>query len=420
MDLKKVCGDIKKRDIVLYGDQDEIELFLDTYYDLLNIHTVITEFKEEYILQPYIRWNIKVELFDEIKLSEEQLVVICSSYRFGLLKRYLDYSGKKEYKDYISQELVEHLVYHKKLMVCMGTQLMQQVCLFLKRHQKLIEQYSIIYYPEDGLMEAYCNRLVEYVHACRCCDVYIRSSCEKERFPLKIPGRKVLNEDCKIITVADYCFGGYYPQIIKDRNRVNDYLMRERIRLDMDYETLAFSRTDKEILKLCQKQTSVNNIVEILMDVNFYSQETVNKYFSHELELFRQQERTADIKLSDFIYNQKQKYLCCNLNEWTEPVISYISNAVVKMLNVPPMYIDEEEGKKLLEESIGSELPIYPSVQKALGLEEMVGNKKYKVVTYTKIEYMELEKYLNFITNYLYKAIDIMEFTGMNERLKGN
>ena len=50
----------------------------------------------------------------------------------------------------------------------------------------------------------------------------------------------------------------------------------------------------------------------------------------------------------------------------------------------------------------------------------MVGNKKYKVVTYTKIEYMELEKYLNFITNYLYKAIDIMEFTGMNERLKEN
>lgn len=196
--------------------------------------------------------------------------------------------------------------------------------------------------------------------------------------------------------------------------------MRERIRLDMDYETLAFSRTDKEILKLCQKQTSVNNIVEILMDVNFYSQETVNKYFSHELELFRQQERTADIKLSDFIYNQKQKYLCYNLNEWTEPVISYISNAVVKMLNVPPMYINEEEGRKLLEESIGSELPIYPSVQKALGLEEMVGNKKYKVVTYTKIEYMELEKYLNFITNYLYKAIDIMEFTGMNERLKEN
>ena len=108
------------------------------------------------------------------------------------------------------------------------------------------------------------------------------------------------------------------------------------------------------------------------------------------------------------------------MNEWTEPVISYISNAVVKMLNVPPMYINEEEGRKLLEESIGSELPIYPSVQTALGLEEMVGNKKYKVVTYTKIEYMELEKYLNFITNYLYKAIDIMEFTGMNERLKEN
>lgn len=415
MDVSKICGDITKKEIILYGEQEEIKQFLDAYCGILNIHTAITEYKDEVILQPYAKWDVKVALFDKTILSEEQLVIICSPNKFGLLKRRLDYSGKKEYKDYISWELADHILYRKKLMVCMGTQLIGQTCLFLNENKLLTSQYSIIYYPESELMEAYKNRLLEYIHVCRCCSVYIRSSCEKEQFALKILGRTVLSETCKIILVSDYGFGGYYPQITKDRNTISDYLLREYERLSIDYETLAFSRIDKEILNLCLQNVSIDNIVEKIMDDKFYPKEYIEQFFFNEIRQFEQMENNTDIRLAGYIREQHTECLCRNLNEWNEPVIFYVYKAILEILNIHSTTIVKDKRILILENNSGSELPIYPSVQKALGLSETLRNKKYRIVTYNNIEYMTLDKYLYFLTDYLYKAIDFVEFTGMKE-----
>lgn len=158
---------------------------------------------------------------------------------------------------------MEHLLYGKKLMVCMGTQLVGQVSLLIQTHQPLMEQYNIVYFSEQEIMEPYMNRSQEYIHVCRCCAVYVRSSCEKERFLLKILDRRTLSESCRIITIADYGFGGYYPQIVKDRERVSDYLLRGYMRLPIDYHTLAFASTDKELLKLCEQGMPADDIAEL-------------------------------------------------------------------------------------------------------------------------------------------------------------
>ena len=226
MELSRLCGDIKKKEILLYGEQEEIIQFLVKYCDLLNISTVISEYNNEIRLQSYSDWDIKTVLFADMKFAEKQVIIICTKNKFNVLRRRLEYLGKKEYRDYISSELVEHLLYGKKLMVCMGTQLVGQVSLLIQTHQPLMEQYNIVYFSEQEIMEPYMNRLQEYIHVCRCCAVYVRSSCEKERFLLKILDRRTLSESCRIITIADYGFGGYYPQIVKDRERVSDYLLR--------------------------------------------------------------------------------------------------------------------------------------------------------------------------------------------------
>ena len=44
MELSRLCGDIKKKEILLYGEQEEISQFLVKYCDLLNISTVISEY----------------------------------------------------------------------------------------------------------------------------------------------------------------------------------------------------------------------------------------------------------------------------------------------------------------------------------------------------------------------------------------
>jgi hypothetical protein len=418
MNVSEICSNIKEKDIVLYGDQEEIEVFLEKYFQLLKIHIVITDHKDEVRLQSYKKWDIKTVLFKEVVLSENQLIVICSEEKFSALKRRLDYAGKKEYKEYISHELIESLLYGKKLMVCMGTQLLGQVYLFLKTHKQLLEEYSVLFYPESHVLEIYKNRLQEYMHVCRCCTIYVRSACEKERFQRKVLGSSVLNKECMTITVADYGFGGYYPQVINNRDAVSNYLLREHNRLPLSYETLAFSRMDKEILELCERNVSSDNIVELLMDDNFYPEQKIRQYFDDEINRFEYQENLADIKLSKFINEHKEKYLCRNLNEWNEPAITYISNLILEILNLAPLSVSLEKRITLIEENSGSEMPVYPSVQNALGVEEILKNKKYKVTTYYKTQYMTLDEYLHFIAEYLYKAMDIMLFTGMDgERL---
>jgi hypothetical protein len=41
-------------------------------------------------------------------------------------------------------------------------------------------------------------------------------------------------------------------------------------------------------------------------------------------------------------------------------------------------------------------------------------NKKYRVVTYSEVKYLTLEEYLYVLIEYLYKAMDIMKFSGMD------
>ena len=73
----------------------------------------------------------------------------------------------------------------------------------------------------------------------------------------------------------------------------------------------------------------------------------------------------SDIRLSQFIEEHKTEYLCRNLYEWSEPVVSYTANLILELLNMPPLLAAQKVRASLIEEISGSELPVYPSVQKA-------------------------------------------------------
>ena len=84
---------------------------------------------------------------------------------------------------------------------------------------------------------------------------------------------------------------------------------------------------------------------------------------------------------------------------------------------MPELSMEKTKREQLLEENGGSEIPVYPSVQKALGLEDALRNKKYKMVMYYEVRYMTLEEALRFTIDYMYKASELLEFTGMIETL---
>lgn len=418
MDIRELYRDIKERDIWLYGDQEEIKDFLNCYAGCLHICGVVTDFTDEVKVQPYVEWDIRAEMMENLTYSPKQLIVICHRDFFRGLRWRLLCMGLKEYMDFISGNLIECLLYDKQLIVAMGTHLMSQTCTLLRNSKELLEQYSLVYYAEDDLVEPYRNQLQEYIHVSKYCDVYIRSDCEKERYPLKILGTNVLAKTCKVITVADYGFAGYFPQIERNRDRISDYLLRGYERLNMSYETVACAREDKEIFKLCKEGQPEKDIVQTVGDIEFYSQEFVNAHFDSEVERFKQLETNADIKLGGFIEAHRGELLCRNLNEWHEPVVSYVADEILKHLGLSSLSTDREEREQLLESACGSDIPVYPCVRKALGLTEKTEALKYRVVTYYGIRYMTWDEYMHYTVRYLRQAIDILEFTGMDMTLE--
>lgn len=413
----KRCGNIQKRSIILYGEYEEIKYVINRYNELLNIKIVATDYKDDVKKQPYDSWGINCVLFEDVQYDEE-LIIICDKKKFGVHKRYLWHRGLEEYKDYISAELIDSLLYQKKLFLFMGTHLIRQVYQLLEESKHISEKYSIVYYSEKELKEAYMNRFQEYMHMARCCDVYVRSSCQEKQYYLKILNSAQLSKDCKIITISDYGFGGYFPQIINDRDVISNYLLRGRERLDMSYETLALSRVDKEMEELCNEGILVADIVKKLMNKSYFEKTYILNYFRDEIQRIKLLEIDDDIRLGNFIELHAKECLCRNLNEWNEPVVTYVAKELCHILGLSDdLPMDQEEREKMIEEGSGSELLIYPCVAAALDLNETIQNKKYKVVTYYDVKYMSTEEYIQYLATYLCKAIDLLRYTGMDQTL---
>lgn len=409
--------DIAKRNIVLYGDIEEIENFIEQYKELLKIEFVITDHKKEVKLQAYAQQGIQTIMVEDVILGNE-LIVICDKVRFDIRSRRLRHLGKKEYAHYISQELVNSFLYHKPVLVCMGTQLLEQVSILFKNCEDVTNKYDIICFRESDINEPYMNRKQEYIHVCKMCKAYIRSACEKNQFSLKVLERRVLKEDCKIITVADYGFAGYFPQIERDRDAISDLLLRERERLKLNYETLVCARADKELELLCKKGYSTDVIVSRVLDEAFYSEQMVQEHFSEEVNRFKALEKNDDIKLADFIEKKKGVCLCKNLNEWNEPMVSYVAESILGKLGFSGLSMDVIQREKILDENAGSEILIYPSVKKWLGLKDDIHEKKYRISTYYSKWDMSEEEYVRYMVEYMKKALDIIQFMGVDEKLQ--
>lgn len=416
MNIRELCGNIRERKIMLYGTNDDVVSFLEKYHDRLNIQGVLVEHRDEYRIQPYRKWNLDAIMFENADIAKEHLIVICCPGKFGSLSKRLGYMGREEYKDFVSMELVDTLLYGKKLMVCMGTHLMQQISNVLESSVPFKQQYSVICYRECELLHPYMNRIIEYKHVGKYCDVYIRSACEKDKFMLKILDSELLNQECQVIKVADFGFGGYYPQLTNDRDCISRYLLRGHHRLPQSYEIWAMSRTDKEIVNLCKQGVEINAIQTKIMADNYFDSEYIETHFMHELERFKQLEEGLDITLSAYIESHKRKALCRNLNEWNEPLISYVIEKISERIALPDLELSKQQREDIIENCSGSEIFIYPCVKKVLGMEEDSDKKEYKVVTYYQERYMKLEEYVVYMITYLYKAIDLIQFSKMEEK----
>lgn len=202
-----------------------------------------------------------------------------------------------------------------------------------------------------------------------------------------------LKPSCEKILFPSMYFNAYWPQATK----------QPVVRRLRDLNTTPgglFPHGDSNIIRLMQSGTSLEKIINIVSDEDFYSEsdvmESINKSF-YELNK-REKENNVDIAVSDYIYNNlKNRYLMHTINHPTCFVGVYVVRQILDILGIEhedfeSQYMTNEHRLSTLTK-YDFELPIYPSVIRWLNLSFVDKNYRYKFYYENRLSF---ERYVDY------------------------
>ena len=406
---EQIYNSLMNKNIILFGVQEDTVKFYQKYHHLIHIRFCVTSYTENLDLQPMQEYGLETVLYDDVTLTDDDFLVICDDMLYRSIDHRLQTERIVEYEQFVSWKLAAAVLERKKIVLFMGTALVGQLAMSLNMQPDFINKYYSVYYPEDAILSPYKNRMNEYRHLARMCDAYIISACDKDRYGSKVFTDKLLKSDCVKISISDYSFNGYYPQIVNDRDYISDYLYREKERLPMLYDTLFMAREDKNLRAYIEKQMPEDEIINLVCDDSFYSERYVLECFNQALENVKRADLKADVKLADYIAGNADVVLYRNLDEWNISLLLYVTEIICGKLQIIFQDPNMNDIVEKLESSSGSELPVYPSVLKWL---HTVGyeNKKYRIVSYYGASYMGFEDYMRHCIKSMYQIKEMNQF----------
>ena len=194
------------------------------------------------------------------------------------------------------------------------------------------------------------------------------------RFSAKLATEYVetyLSSDVKCVWVPNVFFDGYFPQ---EKRNEHNLFTEENI-------GGVFALGDRFVDELYDSGKTADEIMEQVSREDFLSEDFVKSKVRESFDSLRKREATCDIVISDYLekhYTEKVLFYCSNhpCNE----VLIELSNRILGYLGV------DETLDNIPEESLdftlkGQDVPIYPSVKKALNLksteEKYYANRYY-------------------------------------------
>ena len=128
-----------------------------------------------------------------------------------------------------------------------------------------------------------------------------------------------------------------------------------------------------------------------------------------------EEQNDVTIRLSEYIKHNSREKLCINFDEWDDSVITLLAERICELLNISS-HISIPSGEHS-DIAIGTEIPVYRSVRNALDM-KCSDDRKYRVVTYNSVRYLDENDYYELLIDMIKKAIEIMRYTGMDKTLR--
>lgn len=180
-------------------------------------------------------------------------------------------------------------------------------------------------------------------------------------------------ETCKVLSISNLFFLGYYPQYKKVRSFNNINFFRGKLLDATEY-------VDTNILRMIIDDKEDEEIIRDIKRFDYYSGEEILDSIDNELKRFREREKNLDIKMSDYLEENYKKYLLfATSNHPTREVMKEFTRRILRQLDINDREIDCPADE--IQEPMPKEWRylVYPSVLKNLGIEREL---EYKFKAY--------------------------------------
>lgn len=397
--MKKDANQIKKRikekitgcDIILWGYGNVAKSFYLKYKDEFHIKGCLTDdrchpnfFDDEQAIS-IVEWNDYVG-------DKNEYIVVCAE-PFVHIENEIMASGLQLFEDYISVYLLEPVLSDKKIAIMAGSCQMAMMFDFLKESKTFTDQYQLFRFTSHYWRSRWSLKTLSYLK--NLCDLYICIKHEDE--DKKFFKKEELPENCKIVTVTTAILRLYWPQMkINLKNNRNEYFILNREGKGHG----PFECADVNINRMIREGKDVEEIVALLTSEDFYTKEEMDKHIKMIFRTAEYQESECDVRISSYVReNYQKKMIYRDMTHMQTELVWEMVRRIVEFLGMDTTEImemkeDENNPANQMYKNHCTEIPVYPSVAKHLGLEWCDKDTLFVVTNYNGVKKMTFEEYV--------------------------
>lgn len=398
----KIDHMIHSKRIVIYGTGNTGKEFYNKFKNKLPIYACTSS--EE---NPQSIENMKVISYREIDKGKDFLVICSVSYQ--QIKKKLLLDGYELYNDFCRSNIFEGLYsaqsQNKRIVIGVGQCEIREICETLSQINQFSQNFEVFYFDERKV----CGHgdkfeLTEYWECQPLLNMadYLLKPSVFNSDAVEGFGKLLqwLRQECQIINVSLFDFDSYWPQDIASRRELSKYyIVKPGTKIN------AFANRDQCIERFVDEKYSVKQIIDKIVSLDFFDKDIVIKNHLRSIKRAKLTDRTADIKVSEFIENQYNVCkLYCDRGHFNEVLLKeYVKEILVKLNHGKGIEELRDLSLNVMFQRI-NELPIYPCTAHILKLEWITEDTKYRMVAYDDIKLVTFNEYMERLIQYYIHA----------------
>lgn len=377
--------------LILWGYGERVKKFYMENRERYRICGCVTEQRHhpEYLddekTMPIIKW-------EDYKSGPEDYVILFGS-PYVHIENQISASGLRIFEEFVDANILEALTTNKKLAIIAGSCQVAILYDFLNVVPSFTDEYLCFRLLTHWWKSRYSLKSLSYLK--NLCDLYICMKHEED--DIKFFSSDELPGDCKIITIPYALSRIYWPQLKTGwKDNLNEYFIKDKSIPGHG----PFEYGDRNINRMLQEGKSLEEIEYNLNSDDFYSEEKVHMHVDMALRALELVEDGCDVKVSQFVrdhYLEKMLYW-----DFAHPENSVIWQVVLQILDILGIDPGEQVRNNILNNEIPvptyydhcTEIPVYPSVAKRLGLKWWKEDMKYNVTFYNGVKKLTFNEYI--------------------------